>query len=60
MSKASKADFTAYLWIIDSGVTTHICANLEAFVTYQSAPCKIVKGLGNKPVVAHGQGTVLL
>ena len=60
MSKAPEADFTTYSWIINSGVTTHICANLEAFAMYQSAPRKIVKGLGNKPVIARGQGTVLL
>jgi len=60
MSKASEADLSAYSWIIDSGATTHICANLEAFTTYQSTPRKTVKGLGNKPVVARGQGTILL
>ena len=32
MSKASQADLSAYSRIIDSGVTMHICANLEAFV----------------------------
>ena len=60
MSKASQADLSAYSWIIDSGATTHICANLEAFVTYQSSHCQVVKGLGNKPVVTCGQGTILL
>ena len=39
MSKASQADLSAYSWIIDSGVTTHICTNLEAFATYQSSHC---------------------
>ena len=47
MSKASAADFSACSWILDSGVTTLV-------------PHKIIKGLGNKPVIAHGQGTVLL
>jgi hypothetical protein len=60
MSKVCDADLSAYSWIIDSGVMTHICANIEAFATYQSAPRKVVKGLGNKPVIARGQGTVLL
>ena len=60
MSKASQADLSAYSWIIDSGATTHICTNLEAFATYQSSHCQVVKGLGNKPVVARGQGTILL
>ena len=27
---------------------------------YQSIPQKIVKGLGDEPVIARGQGTVLL
>ena len=47
MSKASAADFSACSWILDSGVTTLV-------------PHKIIKGLGNKPVIARGQGTVLL
>ena len=38
MSKASEANFSAYSWIIDSGVTTHICTNLEAFAMYHSTP----------------------
>ena len=60
MSKAFEADFSTYSWIIDSGVTMHIFANLKAFVMYLSAPQKMIKGLGNKPIIAHGQGTVLL
>jgi transposase InsO family protein len=60
MSKATQADLSAYSWIINSGATTHICANLKSFATYQSTPHKVVKGLGNKPVVARGQGTILL
>ena len=60
MSKASEADFSTYLWIINSSATTHICANLKALATYHSAPRKIVKGLRNKPVIACRQGTVLL
>ena len=34
MSKADAANFSAYSWILDSGMTTHICAQLEAFATY--------------------------
>ena len=60
MSKASQANLSAYSWIIDSSATMHICANLEAFTTYQSSHRQVVKGLGNKPVVACGQGTILL
>ena len=37
MSKASQADLSTYSWIIDSSATMHICANLEAFATYQSS-----------------------
>ena len=60
MSKASVADFSACSWILNSGAMTHICTDLEAFTMYQSVPRKIIKGLGNKPVIARGQGTVLL
>ena len=60
MSKADVTDFSAYSWILNSGATTHICAQLEVFVTYQMIPQKLVKGLGDKPVAACGQGTVLL
>ena len=60
MSKADVADFSAYSWILNSGTTTHICAQLEAFATYQMIPWKLVKGLSDKPIAACRQGPVLL
>jgi len=60
MSKAYEAEFSAYSWILDSGTTTHICAQREIFVTFETIPPRTIKGLGDKPLIACGQGTVLL
>ena len=60
MREAEEAEFSAYSWIADSGATTHICAQRDAFTEYTALPECIVKGLGDKPVSALGQGTVTI
>ena len=58
--EADVAEFSAYSWIADSGATTHICAQRNAFSEYTELPKKEVQGLGNKSVTAHGRGTVTI
>ena len=60
MGEANEAKFSVYLWIADSGATTHICAQQDAFTEYMALPERIVKGLGDKPVSALRQGTVII
>jgi len=60
MSKAYEAKFSAYSWILDSGTTMHICAQREVFITFETIPPHTIKGLGDKPLITCGQGTVLL
>jgi len=56
--EADEAEVSVYSWIADSGATSHICAERDAFSNYQELPQKVVKGLGDKPVTACGKGTV--
>ena len=60
MSTAVKASLSAYSWIADSGATIHVCAQRDAFATYEPLTGRTVKGLGNKSVSAIGQGIVIL
>ena len=59
-NEADEADFSAYLWIADSGVTTHICNNQSAFEEYTILTKKVIRGISNVPVTAYGRGTILL
>jgi len=60
MKEAEEAQFPAYSWIADSGASTHICAQREAFLEYIALPNKVIKGLRDKPVTACGKGTVII
>ena len=56
----NEVKFSCYSWITDSGTTTHICTQQNAFENYTNLPKKEIKGLGDRPVTAYGQGTVIL
>jgi hypothetical protein len=56
----NEANFLCYLWIADSGATTHICAQRNMFQNFKEIPKKEIKGLGDRPVDAYGQGTVII
>ena len=59
-NEADEADFSAYLWIADSGVTIHICNNQNAFEEYTILMKKAIQGISNISVTTYGQRTVLL
>ena len=56
----NKVKFSCNSWIADSGATTHICMQRNAFKNYTKLPKKEIKGLGDKSVTAYGQGTITL
>ena len=56
----NEVEFSCYSWIADSGATTHICTQQNAFENYTKLPKKEIKGLGDRPVITYGQGTVTL
>ena len=56
----NEVEFSCYSWIADSGATTHICAQRNTFENYTKLPKKEIKGLGDRPVTAYGQGTITL
>jgi hypothetical protein len=56
----NEANFSCYSWIADSGATTHICAQRNVFQNFKEIPKKEIKGLGDRPVDAYGQGTVII
>jgi hypothetical protein len=45
-------------WVADTGTTSHITNQRDAFITYQALGDKIVSGVGGLRTYAHGIGTV--
>ena len=52
-------DFSAYLWIVNSATTSHICVQWDTFTDYQLLPQTIIKEIYDKTVTAEGYGTVV-
>ena len=49
-----------YDWLADSGTTSHVTNQRDAFVSFKSITLTTVRGVGNIKVQAAGQGTVEL
>jgi len=60
MAQKLPTAFSEYDWILDSGATSHICTQKDAFTDYMPLENANVHGIGSQPVVALGKGTVTL
>ena len=49
---------TYYDWVADTGTTSHITNQRDAFVTYQTLSDKTVSGVGGLRTTVEGTGTV--
>ena len=53
-------DGQAYDWLADTGTTSHITHQRDAFATYESIPKVPISGVGGVETFAIGRGTVFL
>jgi hypothetical protein len=47
-------------WIFDTGTTSHICMQRDAFIDYYPLQNSTITGIGPTPATAMGKGTVLV
>jgi short subunit dehydrogenase-like uncharacterized protein len=47
-------------WIFDTGTTSHICTQRDAFIDYHPLQNSTITGIGPTPATAMGKDTVLV
>jgi hypothetical protein len=55
---AGSRTISSHEWVLDSATTSHICNQRNAFTDYTPLSNATVQGLGSKPALAEGRGTV--
>ena len=60
MANADPDQFSKLDWILDSGTTSHICTEKDAFTEYTQLSNVTVQGIGKGQVEVEGQGTVVV
>jgi hypothetical protein len=60
MSNDSKHMFSQNDWILNSGMTLHICTSKEAFIDYIPLKNATITGIGPEGIPALGRGTVAI
>jgi len=58
MSSNFDGYFSAYSWVADSGTTSHIVNDKNAFIKYTALSNQRITGIGNTAIEAQGRGTI--
>ena len=58
-SRSTGVEFSKDDWMLDSGTTSHICPNVDAFRNFEKISGSI-EGVGSNPVKVLGRGTVVV